>query len=241
MLVIGNEILTGKVEEKNARYASAELFRLGVRLRRIVVIPDEVDVIADSVKELAADHDIVFTSGGVGPTHDDVTVQGIAQAVGRKLVRNAEMEQSLREVYGTHVNEHVLRMADLPEGTELFLGEGLRVPVLIVENIYIFPGIPELFRAKLDALRDRFADQPFRLETLYVKLDESQLAASLHDVLEAHPTVDIGSYPVWNNPHYRVRITLESKDAAEVVAALELLKSLLPADRIVPPPSEPDA
>lgn len=233
MLVIGNEILTGKIRDENAHYLSQQLFQLGVRLCRILVVPDEEEAIASSVKDLSERYDLVFTSGGVGPTHDDITVPSIAKGLGRELVRSEQMVKYLQDVYGEATNEHVLRMADVPEGTELVVGSGLRVPVLVVGNVHIFPGIPALFRSKLDAIRERFADDPFHLEVIYVTLDESQLAERLRTVTAEHPDVAIGSYPQWNHPSYRVKITVESKNEASVEQACARLEELLGAESIV--------
>lgn len=236
MLVIGNEILTGKIRDQNAYYLSQQLFSLGVRLQRILVIPDIEEEIATAVREMSDAYDIVFTSGGVGPTHDDVTVSGIAAGLGLELERNEQMAGYIRDVYGEHTNEHVLRMADVPKGTELVVGEGLRVPVMVVGNVHIFPGIPELFRSKFDAIRSRFADEPFHLEVVYVKRDESQLAEPLRKITGDFPAVAVGSYPQWSNPHYHVKVTLESKDPDAVTAARDALLELVPAKYIVAPP-----
>jgi len=236
IVVVGNEILSGKVEEKNAAYLSKELLSLGVTLRCIVVVPDEVPVIAEAVKRLAQEHPVVFTSGGVGPTHDDVTVEGVATAFKRPLVRNAAMEEALNDVYGGNANEHVLSMADIPEGTEIIMGPGLRVPVLRLENVYIFPGIPELFQNKFEAIRDQFRSEPFFLECVYTQLDESSIAQALEHITKECPDVGVGSYPAWDNPHYRVKVTLESKQEPQVQKALALLGELLPPNSTVDPP-----
>ena len=116
IVVIGNEILTGKSEDKNASYLIGELYKLGVALRRIVVIADDVNEIARTVHECAGGFDYVFTSGGVGPTHDDVTIEGIARAFDRRVVRVPELEGMLRGYFGEGINEARLRMADAPDG-----------------------------------------------------------------------------------------------------------------------------
>ena len=239
ILVIGNEILTGKVEETNARFLSAELFELGVRLQRILVIPDDVAVIADSVRRLKGEVDHLFTSGGVGPTHDDLTIAGIARALDRKVVRVPGIADVLRRYYGDRCNEDVLRMADAPEGYELVDCCDRWWPVLTVENLVILPGVPEVFRRKFESIRERFRSTPFALETLYTSLDEALLAAHLNEVAAKFPAVAIGSYPKFSHPDYKVKITLESKNAPDVAAATALLRSLLPGGAVVPAPEHP--
>lgn len=227
ILVIGNEILTGKVEDSNARFLTGELFELGVHLKRIHVVPDEVDAIADAVRSLAPGHDHVFTSGGVGPTHDDVTVAGIAKALGREIVRVEPIARVLRKHYGERCNDDVLRMAEAPAGFELIECCDHYWPVLAVENIVILPGVPEIFRRKFTSIRERFRSTPFAVRVLHTTLDEGLLAAHLNRITAAFPDVAVGSYPQFTDPSWKVRITLESKDAAAVdKAAGDLQKSL---------------
>ena len=163
LVVVGNEILSGKVADSNSTFLAQQLRELGVALRRIVVVPDEVEVIAATVRELAPTVDVLFTSGAVGPTHDDVTIAGIARALGRAVVRHPSIEDMLQQYVRGPLNEAHLKMAEVVEGTELECAE-LRFPTFRVENIYVLPGIPEIFREKVVALRDRFAGAPARKE-----------------------------------------------------------------------------
>src|SRR5689334_20382615 len=118
-VVIGNEILSGKVTDTNSPFLATELRGLGVSLRRILVIPDELDVIATEVRTASQQHDVVFTSGGVGPTHDDITIEGVARALGRSVIRHPDLEDKLRAFYGDKINEARLKMSEVPEGAEL--------------------------------------------------------------------------------------------------------------------------
>jgi len=230
IVVIGNEILTGKSEDKNASYLIGELYKLGVALRRIVVITDDVNEIARTVRECAGGFDYVFTSGGVGPTHDDVTIEGIARAFDRRVVRVPELEGMLRGYFGEGINEARLRMADAPDGSELIRAEGLRWPVLATENVFVLPGVPELFRSKFDAIRERFRAEPFYTTAIYTREDEFDIAPRLDRVASGNPDVEIGSYPTFTREDYRVKITIESKREAAVERARgELLELLDPA------------
>jgi molybdenum cofactor synthesis domain-containing protein len=233
LIVIGNEILSGKVADTNSLFLAQQLRVLGVTLRRIVVIPDEIDVIADAIRSLRTTVDVIFTSGGVGPTHDDVTIAGVAQGLGRAVIRHPSIESKLREFFGGDVNEARLKLADVVDGTELEYVGNLSFPTFRVENIYILPGIPEIFREKFLALRERFSAAPFHLRVVYVRELESAIAESLNSTLAQFPELLLGSYPKLNDPEYRVRVTLESKDVAYVERALEVLLALLPAEAVV--------
>jgi molybdenum cofactor synthesis domain-containing protein len=146
IVLIGNEILSGKVTDANAAYLCRELRQLGVDVRRITVIPDEVELIATTVAEFSRSFDLVFTSGGVGPTHDDVTMEGIARAFQTRVIRHPALIRLLESFHRGDLNEARLRMAEVPEGAELFSAETLRFPAVVVKNAYVLPGVPEIFR-----------------------------------------------------------------------------------------------
>jgi len=227
IVVIGNEILTGKSEDKNGSFLIGELYRLGVALRRIVIIPDEVEQISKAVSECSAGYDYVFTSGGVGPTHDDLTIEGVARAFNKPVVRNPELAAMLRAYFGEGADEARMRMADMPEGSELIRGGSIRWPVLATENVYVLPGVPELFRSKFEAIRERFRAEPYHVAAIYTRQDEFDIAPRLDGVASRFPSVDIGSYPTFTSEEYRVKITIESKDADAVeLARAALLESL---------------
>ena len=230
IVVIGNEILNGKSEDQNARFLIGELYRLGVSLRRIVVIPDVLDEIAPAVRECSERFDYVFTSGGVGPTHDDVTIEGVARALGRGVVRDSKLEALIKGYFGAEADEARLRMADVPEDTELVGGPKLKWPVLAASNVFILPGVPEHFRSKFEAIKERFRAEPFFSRAVFTREDEFDLAPTLSQVAAAHSDVEIGSYPNFQSSEYRVKITLESKERAAVERALAaLLISLDPS------------
>ncbi len=233
ILVIGNEVLSGKVEEQNARFLIGELRELGVALQCILTIPDEPEIIAAAVKDLSARFSYVFTSGGVGPTHDDVTIKSIANAFDKSIVRHPELENLLHRYFGEQIDETRLSMADVPDGAELLYGEDLKYPVLACANVYIFPGVPELFRKKFAAIRERFRVAPFHLRVIHTLEDEFDISDRLRIVAEAHPTVAIGSYPNFITPAYRVKLTLESKRENEVDAAHQALLEILNELQIV--------
>ena len=233
IIVIGNEILSGKVVDTNAPFLTRELRMIGVTLKRILTIPDEVDEIAEAVKEFRPRYDVVFTSGGVGPTHDDVTMEGIAKGLGRRLVRHPAIESRLREFYKEHVNDARLKMSEVPEGAELLVDGRLGFPTVKCENFYILPGIPELFEQKFEALRERFTATPYTLRVVYTREGEGSIAEHLNATLAAFPDLLLGSYPKLSHPEYTVKLTLESKDPEYVDRALAHLLRLLPVDAVV--------
>jgi FAD synthetase len=233
IIVIGNEILSGKVADTNAAFLTQELRSLGVSVRRILVVPDETEAIAEAIHMFQPAFDVLFTSGGVGPTHDDVTIAGVARGLGRRVIRHAELEQKIREFSGNRINDARLKMAEVPEGAELIVEGRLSFPILRVENIYILPGIPELFREKFLAMRSRFAAAPYFLRAVYMRAAESMIARHLNETLEAFPLLQLGSYPRLSDPEYQVRVTLESKDQEYVNRAFDHLMAQLPPGIIV--------
>ena len=233
ILIIGNEVLSGKVTDQNSPYLVRELRALGVEVQRITTIPDDVSVIVEEVRALSARYDLVFTTGGIGPTHDDVTITAIAAAFGRLVVRHPALEEVLRQHYGQGITAAQLRMAEMPEGGRL-VGEGdLSFPVVALENVYIFPGIPEVVRRKFERIRDQFRDRPFILRQVFLRCDEGQIADDLYAVLGRFPDLQLGSYPFIDKPEYTVILTLESKSPDYVEQALRFLLDLLPPESVV--------
>jgi molybdenum cofactor synthesis domain-containing protein len=232
-LIIGNEILSGKVQEQNIYVMAKELFALGVELRRVVVCPDEIPIIVRVLRELSSTHDVVITTGGVGPTHDDVTIEGVARAMLAPVVRHPLLVELLERYYRGKPTEAALRMAEIPEGAELVGGETVRFPTVLKRNVYVLPGVPEIFRAKFDALRERFRDQPIHLKNVFVRIGEGTLADYLNRLLADFPLLQLGSYPEFSNPEYKVKVTLESRDRGYVEQALADFLARLPADVVV--------
>ncbi len=228
-LIIGNEILSGKTVDTNSPLLARELRDLGVDLLRVLVVPDAEDDIVEGVQALVPRYDLVFTSGGVGPTHDDITFAAVAKALGRKLVRHPELERVIRAHYDVARDVHALRMADVPEGAELVWGEGMRVPVVVVGNAYVLPGVPSIFERKLRSIRERFRAEPFHLRQVFVTEGEVEIANALFALVAAHPGLLLGSYPVLDDPDHQVKLTLESRDPELVERALADLLARLPA------------
>jgi molybdenum cofactor synthesis domain-containing protein len=234
IIVIGNEILSGKTRDENSLYLASELRSLGVDVRKISVIPDELNLISAEVREFSNSYDYVFTTGGVGPTHDDLTMDGIAAAFGHAIRRHPELETVLRQYYRQDLIAANLRMADVPEGARLVGGKGLWFPVIAVANVYIFPGVPEILQRKFDRIKEMFREAPFYMEEVYLRADEGQIAGILHQVLAEFPDLLLGSYPYFDNPRYSIKLTLESKDRGYLSRAHALLLEELAKVRLIP-------
>jgi molybdenum cofactor synthesis domain-containing protein len=228
IILIGDEILSGKIRDENAAWLIEQLRGLGVALRKVSIIPDVVDEIAATVADFAVRFDHVFTSGGVGPTHDDLTMEGIARAFGTTVFRHPQLEKALRDYYGERLQERNLRMADVPEGSHFVEGDHPSWPVVAMKNVYILPGVPEIFRRKFTSIKARFADLPFFLKSVFTSKEEGYIAGELDRIVATHK-VQVGSYPTFAGD-YKVKVTIESKDAAAVEAACaDLVAALGPA------------
>lgn len=236
LIVVGNEVLSAKVRDENGPWAARRLRELGVRLLAIHVVPDRIEDIVAAVNAERARADWVFTSGGVGPTHDDITMAAVAAALGRPLVRLPALEASIRQIHRRHHGgeppEVALRMADVPEGTRLLGDPGYPTPA--VENVVILPGPPRFFRHQFEQIAPLLEATPFRMAVVYLSVGEERFAAELAAIAGVHEAVEIGSYPRFDEgADYRVRVTIEARDAGAVAAALEALRSALPAGWIL--------
>src|SRR5262249_9038152 len=171
--------------------------------------------------------------GGVGPTHDDVTIEGVARALGVPVVRHPALVGLLRQHYGDRLNEAHLKMAEVPEGAELVSAGSLRFPTSVMRNVYVLPGVPAIFGQKCEGIRERFRAAPIHLKNVFVRLGEGTLAAHLNELLRHYPALLLGSYPEFSNPEYRVKVTLESRDPTYLEAALAVFVKGLPGDAVV--------
>lgn len=234
VLIIGNEVLSGKVEEKNARYLIGALRELGVELRRVVFIRDDIDTIARDVHDLSTQFDHVFTSGGIGSTHDDVTLAAVAKAFDAPLKTHQFVLDLLEGHYGDRMNEAVRRMAYLPEGTELLGLNEIPYPIIRFRNVYVFPGVPRFLRMKFEFLKDQLrSDRGFVLRQLFLNVSEDRIALPLAEEDAKFPDVEFGSYPQFEDEDHRTRITIEGRDPSEVQAAFDALTRRLPSEWVV--------
>jgi FAD synthetase len=233
IIIIGNEILSGKVRDENSHFLSSELRTLGIDVKRVSVIPDEIETIGKEAVQFSKSYDYVFTSGGVGPTHDDVTIEAVAAGFDVPLVRNEKIRDILLERYHKEPNAAVMKMTEIPEGSLVVFRENMRFPVVSFRNIFIFPGIPEYFRNKFSAIKEQFRSNAFHLKRIFLDSHETEIAELLNSVVSAHNGVVFGSYPILGEADYRIIITAESKFEESLNKAVDELLQKLPADMII--------
>lgn len=227
-LIIGGEILSGKIRDENSFALAQTLRSLGIELRSIAVVPDDRERIAVELQRLLREVEVVFTSGGVGPTHDDVTIEAVALAQGLRAVSHPELEEILVRQLGERATEAHHLMTRVPEGASLLGSADFRWPLIVAGSVWIFPGVPELFRSKLVLVREYLrGPQPFFSEFVDLQAEEAEIKTELDQVVEAHPGVEIGSYPKWFDSRYKTRITFDARSAELVHRAVLHLREVL--------------
>ena len=237
LIIIGNEILSGRTKDANLTPVARGLGRVGVRLVEVRVVADDVSVIAETVNQYRSTHDYVFTSGGIGPTHDDVTVAAMALAFGVAVTRHEEAARRLTLHYGEdRINESRLSMANMPEGAELIDNPVSLAPGFRMANVFVMAGVPRIMEAMLDGVLPTLVGGARVLSrTLSVERPESELAAELARIQDRYGKTEIGSYPYFHQGCFGTSIVLRGTDgdvleraAKEVRAAiLELGGELL--------------
>jgi molybdenum cofactor synthesis domain-containing protein len=229
ILVIGNEILSGRTQDANLSFLASNLNVLGIRVMEARVIPDATATIVATVNECRAKFDYVFTTGGIGPTHDDITAASIAEAFGVPLVRTDEALAMLKAQYPPDkLNEARLRMADTPQGSILLDNPVSRAPGFQVENVFVMPGVPEIMRAMFDGFKHRLAGgKPMLSRTVSCYTHEGVLADGLRVVQERYTDVEIGSYPFRRGSQGGVSLVARGQDRARVDAAARDLHALI--------------
>ncbi len=233
-IVIGNEVLSAKVEDVNGPHLVRRLREHGIPLRSLFVVPDEIEAIVGAVVNARAAARWVITSGGIGPTHDDVTIRAVALALGREVIRLPKMVELLARHHEGALPAEALRLAEAPAGTELLAPEGTVYPVLAVEGMYLLPGVPSLFRMQLETVLSSLPRTAVHLRSLYLSRGEAEIAATLDRVALGMPDVGIGSYPaVTSGADHRVRVTVEAAEAERVELVVARLRSELPAGAVL--------
>ncbi len=200
-ILIGNELLSAKIADRNLFVLGRRLRELGVEFCRASMIKDHVDEIAAEVASFSQRFDWVFTSGGVGPTHDDVTVDAVAKAFGQEVIEHPELAAMIRGFYGERLRPGHLRMARMPERARMIRTEAIPWPALLCENVWLLPGVPEIFELKMNLLPTVIEARavPISLAVL-CSLDEGTLKPALDEAVDAFPDVSIGSYPNYHPP-----------------------------------------
>ncbi|MBP2227996.1 molybdenum cofactor synthesis domain-containing protein [Azospirillum agricola] len=230
VLVIGNEILSGRTKDANLGHIAEALSGIGVRLREARVVADVEEEIVAAVNALRARYTYVFTTGGIGPTHDDITSACVAKAFGVALERNPEAVARLERHYGSaqHLNEARLRMANIPAGGILIDNPISQAPGFQLGNVFVLAGVPNIMQAMLDGLLPRLAGGPeLHARTVACELAEGVIAAELGALQDRHPELEIGSYPYFRNGFFGVSLVLRGTDEAEVAATADELAGIV--------------
>jgi molybdenum cofactor synthesis domain-containing protein len=232
LVVIGDEILSGRTHDKNIAQIASWLQVQGIRLREARVIADDTAAIVESVNELRARNDYLFTTGGIGPTHDDITVDAIAEAVGVPVIIHPEARAILERHYSTRggLTEARLRMARTPEGASLIPNRYTGAPGIRYENIFIMAGVPAITAGMLDALSGQLeGGAPLLSETIGCWVGESDVADLLRETESVFGTCQIGSYPFWTEGRAGANFVVRSIDAEELAACTRALVTGLEA------------
>ena len=229
VLVIGNEILSGRTKDANLPYLGKRLNDCGIRLMEARVVRDDEAEIVEAVNVLRARYDYLFTTGGIGPTHDDITAACIAKAFGRELIVNPEARQLLLDFYGPEkLTEARLRMARTPEGAVLVENEVSRAPGFRVDNVFVFAGIPRVMQAMFEAVAGGLeGGRPLVSRTLVARAPESSLAGPLGEAQERFPDVEMGSYPFRDETGFGAELVLRALEPERIEAAAAELSAAL--------------
>ena len=229
VIIIGNEILSGRTQDLNVSYIGNKLGNLGIVLAEVIVIPDDEETIIERVSSYADKFDYVFTTGGIGPTHDDITTASIAKAFSLKLIRHPDAVAAMEGYYepGT-LTEARLKMADIPEGATLIENPVSGAPGIQIKNVFIMAGVPEIMQAMLDGLADRLiGGPPILTASVSTNLTESKLAVGMSKIQDECIEVSIGSYPYFKRGKLGVNIVLRSIDKILLLEQLALITTLV--------------
>ena len=229
VLIIGNEILSGRTQDANLAFLARGLTELGIRLREARVIPDDAGVIVATVNAVRPAFDYVFTTGGIGPTHDDITAQCVADAFGVPLIVHPEAKRLLETHYPPgHLNEARLRMAMVPEGAVLLPNPISRAPGFQIGNVFVLPGVPSIMQGIFEQLKYRLVGGPKMLSrSISCHLAEGTLAKDLGELQARYPDLEIGSYPYFRRGDFGVTLVLRGTERARLAAAVEELNALI--------------
>ncbi len=231
LLVIGNEILSGRTQDRNTAHLAARMSAIGVRLMEVRVVPDVRERIIPAVRALSSDWDYLFTTGGIGPTHDDITTECVAAAMGVGVERNAEAHRRLRVHYeGTEIelNEARLRMANIPVGAGLIDNPVSAAPGFRLRNVFVLAGVPAIMQAMLAVVEPQLSrGPPLRSRTIVASRPEGTIAESLAAVAADFTDVDIGSYPFYRPPDIGTSLVLRSVDSERLERCAEAVRQFL--------------
>ena len=229
LIIIGNEILSGRTQDRNLAYAAKWLNEKGIQVREVRVIPDIEETIVATVNECRRAFDYVFTTGGIGPTHDDITSASVARAFGVPIERNEAARKLLEDQYiPGDLTEARLKMADIPAGAELIENPISRAPGFRIENVFVMAGVPAIMKAMLDSAQHRLVGgAPVASRQIACFLAEGQIEKALGEIQDRYPDLDLGSYPFWKMRKFGVSVVLRGTDIQRLEAATEEVREMI--------------
>ncbi|MCU0855304.1 MAG: competence/damage-inducible protein A [Rhodobacteraceae bacterium] len=234
ILVIGDEILSGRTQDTNSTYLAGELTRHGIDLREMRVVADVEEDIVEAIRALSDRYDHLFTSGGIGPTHDDITADAVGRAFGVPVEVRADARALLQAHYdrqGLELNAARLRMARIPEGAALIDNPISAAPGFTIGNVHVMAGVPTIFQAMVASVLPRLTGgAPLLSQSLRINRGEGDIAGPLRELAARHPELSFGSYPFIQNGIYGANIVVRGADGAAVSAAIDALAQLFPGD-----------
>ncbi|MBL8628331.1 MAG: competence/damage-inducible protein A [Rhodospirillaceae bacterium] len=223
VLIIGDEILSGRTQDLNLKFLAERLGSLGIPVREARVVPDVEAKIVDALNTCRKEYTYVFTTGGIGPTHDDITTPCVAKAFGRKVIRHPDVEKKLRAYYGERTNEARLRMAEVPDGDGVSLIENLIsvAPGYRIENVFVLAGVPSVARAMFEAIAPSLqGGPPVYSQSVDGHVREGDIAARLAEIQAEHPAVAVGSYPFMRHDKLGTSIVARGTDKDSIAVVI---------------------
>ncbi len=230
LIIIGNEILSGRTQDLNLAFLGKRLNKLGIRLAEARVISDDSDVIINTLNECRSKYDYVFTTGGIGPTHDDITSAAVANAFGVPLIRDPEALTLLRQHYANpkDLNEQRMKMCEVPKGAKLIDNPISKAPGYQIENVFVLAGVPRIMQAMYEALKDRLVPgEPMKSRTIIAFIGEGKLAEGLGNIQIIHSQTEIGSYPFIRDGRLGTALVLRSTDQKALDEATQAVNVLV--------------
>ena len=233
MIVIGDEILSGRTKDQNVGFVADYLTGLGIDLMEVRIVADEQDAIVEAVNAMRARYTYVFTSGGIGPTHDDITAEAVSAAFGVPCTHHPIAMKDMAEYYAARdmeFTESRKRMARTPEGAELIENKVSRAPGIRMENVHIMAGVPKIMQAMMDAIAPTLKGGAKMLsKTVDCPYGEGTVGGPLGDIQQAHPDTMIGSYPRYENGNYSTQLVVRGRDEEKVDAAVRDVEEMVAA------------
>ena len=229
LVIIGDEILSGRTEDRNLAYLAKWLGKLGINLSEVRIVLDDENAIIDAVNDLRGKYDYVFTTGGIGPTHDDITTDSIAKAFGVETRIDDDALEKMKEFLdGKELTEPLLKMLHIPEGGELIYSPATKAPGYKIGNVFVMAGIPKIMQGMLEGMYDYLErGEIIHSKSLDIMSGESFFAEDLTKIQEKYPNVSVGSYPFSRDGVYGATIVLRSTQESELASCESLVKELI--------------